>query len=325
MCVAGSRLLYLLDVLGNAVVKTELRKQRFSSYFWNEWLLPSVLPVRCDASVGEKNFRNWSEWADTECGLAELFAGFHDGVPSVQWSLWFHSFLWKRTHRSMESIWVIVKIMFELLYFRTRMDVRFHEHLHNDCGVHSSITEEWWIPSRQVPGLLVCSHPIKEGKRTFVMKWKRLSRYVKKKIIQGVACTQISTYITRKVVTVRKIRTWCVQRTQKAGLGLNTSQTTHGRHASTVKGKCASFANSILFCWIVWWTRLWRCFRQFLFVGLHLRIFVRKFLARLRPVYASPKKLARPLYFVLFRMRIFRCLGASTGRHKSHAFQSQAS
>ena len=50
---------------------------------------------------------------------------------------------------------------------------------------------------------------------------------------------------------VRKSWKWCVRRTQKAVLSLNTSQTTpeandHGRHASIVKGKRASFANNIL-------------------------------------------------------------------------------
>ena len=71
-----------------------------------------------------------------------------------------------------------------------------------------------------------------------------------------------------------RIKTWlytepwkrCVQRTQKAGLGLNTSQTTHE-------------VNDL-----------------FLFVGTHFRICVRKFIVHLRTVYASPKKLAQPLH-----------------------------
>ena len=62
-------------------------------------------------------------------------------------------------------------------------------------------------------------------------------------------CTSHSQELTR-----------CVQRTPKAGLGLNTSQTTHeandhGRHSNIVEWKRASFAKNILFRWIVWWTR----------------------------------------------------------------------
>ena len=73
----------------------------------------------------------------------------------------------------------------------------------------------------------------------------------------------------------------------------------HGRHASVVKGKCASFAKNIRFHWIVWWTPWWKCFRNvvlvslFHFIGVHFQICVHKFLVHLCMVYALSS--ARPL------------------------------
>ena len=120
-------------------------------------------------------------------------------------------------------------------------------------------------------------------------------------------------YGTRKNLTVyAKSWKWCVQRTQKAEFGLNTSQNTHEandhvRDASIEKGKRASFAHNIsVFRWIVWQRCFWNApfilRHPFHFVGAHFRIFVRKFLVHLRTVYASPQKLARPLFskYVLF-------------------------
>ena len=89
----------------------------------------------------------------------------------------------------------------------------------------------------------------------------------------------------------------------------NPSQTTHktndyGRHTSIVKGKRALLANNIIFRWIVWWTQWQSCFRNWVirlfdcFCWTHFGIFVRKFLVQLRTVYASPQKLARPLFII---------------------------
>ena len=66
----------------------------------------------------------------------------------------------------------------------------------------------------------------------------------------AVALTQISAYSTHKNLVIRKIMEVMRTAMQKAGFSLNTSQTTHeasdhGRHASIVKGKRASFANHI--------------------------------------------------------------------------------
>ena len=56
----------------------------------------------------------------------------------------------------------------------------------------------------------------------------------------------MSAYSTHKNLAAHKI----MEATQNAGFSLNTFQTTHetndhGRHASIVKGKRASFANNI--------------------------------------------------------------------------------
>ena len=91
------------------------------------------------------------------------------------------------------------------------------------------------------------------------------------------------------------------------GFSLNTSQTTHeandhGRHASIdCERKVRIVCLFWVFHWIVqwWWQRcFWNVPFVLYFVGMHFRIFVRKFLIRLR-TYASPQKLAQPLYNVI--------------------------
>ena len=91
-------------------------------------------------------------------------------------------------------------------------------------------------------------------------------------------------------------------RTQEAGLGLNTSQTAHEandpiRCTSIVKEKRASFAKNSLFRWIVWWTGGKGAF-EMRHSFLYFFSLARNFLVHFRTVYASPQKLAWPLYSI---------------------------
>ena len=88
---------------------------------------------------------------------------------------------------------------------------------------------------------------------------------------------------------------------KKTGFGLNTWRKRSRNIREYLKGKRVSFAKNILFRWI-WKVLLkWgiRHVSLFLFVTTHFWIFVRKFLVHLRTMYATPQKLARPLFRVL--------------------------